>query len=147
MVVGHKLRWSSKTSSSHPHYLISLSSSLPLSLASSLAYLSLLRTTTTNHERQQRKLFLLHAPVEENQGMPKWGELASFTVKHRHCWWVRRVTESWGEVVDPSFSDQPTGGSGYQQVQPIPLVVIVPSVRDESGQISKHAFRGKLSKL
>ena len=51
---------------SHPFATFSLSTLHFIYL--SFSYLG---TPTANHERRQGKVFLLHAPAEDNQGMPK----------------------------------------------------------------------------
>ena len=56
--------------------------------------------------------------------------------------WEARLPDS-----VPSPLAMVDGGSGLKQVQLNPTIVMVSLVRDENGQISKHAFRDKLSKL
>ena len=70
------------------------------------------------------------------------------------CHWKAAVWESWGACGWPRLAAvvQPSPtivdcGSWSPQVCLDSLVVMVPSVQDESGRIYNHAFRGKLSKL
>ena len=102
---------------------------------------------TTNLEHRKRELRLPHMLAEKNQGMLKCRGQASFVVKCRHCQWVRHVTKPWGDAVSPPFSNQPTCGFGCKSVPCGLLVVMVASVCNESGQISKYSFWDRLSKL
>ena len=120
--------------------LFSLQPSLSLSLSISLKLISLSLSPLkikpmANLEHRQGELHLLYALAGKNQGMPKCRGLASFTMKRRHCWLVRRVTKPWGDAVDPPFSNWPTSGFGCKSVPCGLLIVMVASIHDESGQI------------
>ena len=88
-----------------------------------------------------------HAPELGDQSTPKRLGPALLTVKWRCLQWGGRVvalTVGWFERRSPATVD---GGPCLEQVPFDSTIVMVLSVRDESGRILKHAFRGKLSKL
>ena len=72
---------------------------------------------------------------------------ASCSVSRRRSWW--RTTRGGREEIglDPPSPVNFDRGSWPHEVQLIPLVVTVSLVRDESGRISKQAFRDKLSNI
>ena len=88
-----------------------------------------------------------HAPELGDQSTPKRLGPAPLTMKWRRLKWagcVVATTVGWLERWFPATVDC---GPWLEQVPFDPTIVMVPSVREESGQISKHAFQDKLSKL
>ena len=129
----------------------SISLSLSIFLSSSLS----LSSTFSSHRQPWKPYCDLghrsnvdkHALTLEDKSTPRRMGLASLTVKCHLQPWGRRVTTTMVVELErrsPATSDQ---GSWFHEVQLNLLVVLVSLVRDESGRISKHAFRDKLSKL
>ena len=101
---------------------------------SSCCYLGC-RTSLTSTRRQER-----------HRGGKMWGgNFAAFEMRPR-----RRLIasgEPWLPGVVPPSPAMPTAISRFHEVLFDPTIIMVPFVCDESGWISKHIFRGRLSKL